>query len=84
MKSIISKAELERKIEINGAEWRVRATAAFKTFDLIVGDADTWNRYLQSIGHQQNIALIEQANCFQPAIFALREVTYTIFSNGTA
>lgn len=59
--------------EIEGAEWRVRADAASKTLQLIVGDDNTWSRFLQSIVNSQYMTLINMVNRLQPAILSVQE-----------
>lgn len=54
--------------EINGAEWRVRAAAAHKSFELIIGDGDMWNDFLHSIVQGHKPVLIDMVNRLQPAI----------------
>ena len=73
---IFTNAELARKnaeVEINGAEWRVRANASFKTFELLIGDVDTWNSFLASIVRQGHSHLINLVNRLQPAILSIQE-----------
>lgn len=66
-------AKTHAEAEIQGAEWRVRTYAAFKLFELIIGDTDTWNKFLQSIVDARHTHLINMVNRAQPAILTLQE-----------
>ncbi len=59
--------------EIRGAEWRVRTQAAFKSFELIIGDNDTWNQFLREIVQTRHMHLINMVNRLQPTILSLQE-----------
>lgn len=61
------------EIEIQGAEWRVRTLAAFKSFELIIGDNDAWNTFLQDIARSQQMYLINMVNRLQPTMLGLQE-----------
>lgn len=64
--------EIARR-EIEGAEWRVRMLAAFKSVALIMGDSDVWLDFLYSINRQNNSYLIDLVNRLQPELFAINE-----------
>jgi hypothetical protein len=59
--------------EIKGAEWRVRTRAAFESFELIIGDEDTWDQFLQNIVQTRHVHLINMVNRLQPTILSLQE-----------
>ena len=60
-------------VEVEGAPWRVRTVAAFKSLELLMGSRDTWNDFLGSIVESRHIYLINLVNSLQPTIFSLRE-----------
>lgn len=59
--------------EINGAEWRVRTFAAFKTIELLIGNDEIWYRFLEDVAQQQNMHIIRQVNRCMPALQSLQE-----------
>ncbi len=61
------------ELEIDGAEWRVRTQAVFKTFELIIGNDDVWNQFLNSIVNERHAYLIDMVNRLQPVILSLQE-----------
>lgn len=70
-----NEAEAQRtaETEIQGTEWRVRTSAALKSFMLITGGDAVWNNFLQGIVDQQNMYLINMVNRLQPQMLALQE-----------
>lgn len=66
-------AKRSAEVEMKGAEWRVRTQAAFKSLELIIGDDDTWNQFLESIVRTQHTYLIHMVNRLQPAMLRLEE-----------
>lgn len=69
----VEAARKNAEVEINGAEWRVRTQAAFRSLELIVGGDDVWNRFIQDIVQTQRISLIHMVNRVQPLILSLQE-----------
>ncbi len=69
----VEEAKAHADKEVEGAEWRVRATAAFMTFDLLIGSPETWQSFLQGIVRAEKWTLITIVNRVQPEILALRE-----------
>lgn len=59
--------------EVDGAEWRVRTTAAFKSLELITGGNEVWSRFIQGVAAQGNHILADQLNTDVPAVMSVQE-----------
>ncbi len=66
-------AKEHAEVEVSGAEWRIRTQAAFMSYELIVGDNETWNRFLQGIAQERHAYTIALVNRVQPEILSLQE-----------
>lgn len=67
--------ELEERTqkEVESADWRLRAEAAIKTMELLIGEPQRLQQFLESIVREHKVELIQLVNRALPAMFSLRE-----------
>lgn len=59
--------------EIEGAEWRVRAVAATKCLQLILGDEEALNSFLRMVASNGDLNLANDMNYYLPGALSLQE-----------
>jgi hypothetical protein len=59
--------------EVNGAEWRVRVTAAVKCLGLIVGSNTILTTFLQDVARENKPAIHDYLNTYLPQVLAVQE-----------